>query len=302
MKYCIKVKRRGFNYYTDYMERYFESVAVQYDYHLTMRKEQSELWCITFISESSRGGSKWITFTSDSFDDMTFEQLEELSCKIGSAFKSESIVDVVDDALLKLVEEIRQFYAGKGSFRMSSNDELALKYGMPHIWQFSREHSAFDEPIFITEAETAFKVVQHDVHLVSNKKFMIGTMNIGGSSNGLTIKISFDNIGEIEIESPTLIIPNIKRSVDPQLIALDLMRTDTDSQTIFCSSLSDFTIKDGFNEYSAKLCGRKKQDVADSCCLYVLFRPCGNEGTLKNMEVEVIPDEYPMNKAIYKYH
>jgi hypothetical protein len=283
------------------MERYFESVAVQYDYHLTMRKEQAELWCITFISEPSRGGSKWITFTSSSFDDMTFEQLEDLSCKIGVGFKSESIVDVVDDTLSKLVEEVRQFYAGQGSFRMSSNDELALKYGMPHIWQFSREHSAFDEPILITAAETAFKVVQHDVHLVSNKNFLVGVRNVGGGSNGLTIKLSFDNTGKIEIESPTLIIPNIKRKVDPQRVALDLMRTDTDSQATFYSSLSDFTIKDGFNEYSAKLCGRKKQDVADSCCLYVLFRPCGNEGTLKNMEVEIIPDEYPMNKAIYRH-
>ena len=173
MKYCIKVKRRGFNYYTDYMERYFESVAVQYDYHLTLRKEQSELWCITFISEPSRGGSKWITFVSGSFDDMTYEQLTELSCKIGDGFKSESIVDVVDDALMKLIEEIRLFYEGKGSFRMSSNDELARKYGMPHIWQFSREYSAFDEPIYITEAKTVFKVIQYDVHLVSEKNLRL---------------------------------------------------------------------------------------------------------------------------------
>ena len=59
--------------------------------------------------------------------------------------------------------------------------------------------------------------------------------------------------------------------------------------------------KVGLIGYSAKLCGRKKQDAADSCCLYVLFRPCGNEGILKNMEIEIIPDEYTTNKAIYKH-
>lgn len=300
--YCIKVKRRGFNYYTDYMERYFENVAVQYGYHLTKRREQAELRCVTFVSEPSPGSSKWITFTSSSFEGMTYEQLEELSRIVGECFKSESVVDIVDDVLLELVDEIRLFYEGKGSFKMSSNSELAQKYGMPHIWQFNKEHSAFDEPIFITEAETAFKVVQYDMHLVSHEKFLIGIMNIGRASKGLTINILFNNSSEVEIENPTLIIPNAKRSIDPQRIALDMVRIDTDNKTIFCVELSDFTIRDGFNEYSAKLCGRKKQDIADSCCLYVLFKPCGNEAVLKSMKIEIIPNEYPMNKTIYQYN
>lgn len=59
--YCIKVKRRGFNYYTGPMEQYFENTAVRYGYHLTKRIEQAELWCVTFLGNP--GGSKWITFT-----------------------------------------------------------------------------------------------------------------------------------------------------------------------------------------------------------------------------------------------
>ena len=295
--YCIKVKRRGFNYYTDYMEQYFENGAVQYGYHLTKRWEQAELWCVTFISEPSYTDSKWITFMSSSFTDITYEQMNELSRHIGQCFKSECAIDTVDDDLLELSQAVKLGYEGNGNFKLTEG--IARKYGFPHCWFFSREYSAFDEPIIITDAETAFKVVQYDTQCVSHKSFHLSVMNTGGISNGLTINISFDKANDIGIESPTLIFH--KKANDFKRISLDMNRADINNKTVFRTELPDFQIQGGFNEYSAKMRGKGKQNVANSCSLSLLFAPYGNDTSLKSMEIEVIPNEYPANKAFYKY-
>ena len=295
--YCIKVKRRGFNYYTDYMEQYFENVAVQYGYHLTKRREQAEFWCVTFIGDPSYGDSKWITFISSSFADIAYEKMDELSQHIGQCFKSECVIEAVDDSLFELSKAVKLFYEGKGNFKMT--EEIMRKHGFPCCWYFSREFSAFDEPIIITEAETAFKVVQYDAQCVSNKKFGISVMNIGGVSKGLIINISFEQVNDIGIESPTLIL--FKKANDLKQISLDMIRVDTNNKTVFRAELPDFQIQGGFNEYSAKMRGKGKQNVANSCRLNLLFTPYGNDASLKSMEIEVIPSEYPTNKAVYKY-
>ena len=295
--YCIKVKRRGFNYYTDYMEQYFENVAVQYGYHLTKRREQAEIGCVTFISEPPYGDSKWMTFISSSFADISYEQMLELSRNIGQCFKSECVVEMVDDGLFEIFHAAKQVYEGKGDFRIM--EEIARKHGLPYCWFFSRKHSAFDEPIIITEAETAFKVVQYDAQCISHKGFLLSVMNIGGISKGLTISISFDKAYDIGIESTTLILH--KKANDIERISLDTNRIDTDNKTAFRAELPDFQIQGGFNEYSAKMRGKGKQNVANSCSLTLLIVPYGNDTALRSMEIEIGPNEYPMNKVLYKY-
>jgi len=103
--YCIKVKRKGFNYYTDYMERYFEKVAAEFGYHLTKRKEQAELWCVAFIDDPQSGGSKWITITSPIFGEIPYAGLLELTQLIGEHFKSESVLErrTAGNTLLKTI-------------------------------------------------------------------------------------------------------------------------------------------------------------------------------------------------------
>ena len=78
-------------------------------------------------------------------------------------------------------------------------------------------------------------------------------------------------------------------------------RIDTDNKTVFRAELPDFQIQGGFNEYSAKMRGKGKQNVAFSCSLNLQFIPYGNDTVLRSMEVEISPNEYPMNKALYKY-
>lgn len=298
--YCIKVKRRGFNYYTDYIERYFEKVAVNHGYHLTKRREQAELWCLTFTGDPQMGGSKWITFTSGAFNGITYEQLEELSHLIAECFKSVSVIEPMDEELGNISQMMIAYLKGKHSFPMT--EEQFRNYGTPDLWLFCREHSAFDEQPFITEGETVLKIVSHNAYYEPAKNFLIGMQNYGGISKGLIINISFDyNTGEdIELENPIIILPNNKDDLYWQRLPLEMEQTVEGGKRIYRADMTDFNIPEGVNIYSAKLSGKKKQDETHMRSFSFMFVPQGSKEILRSMMIEIIPVEYPANKAVLK--
>jgi|GEM_PF-1546784 len=293
--YCIKVKRRGFNYYPGCMERYFENVAVQYGYHLTKRIEQADLWCVTFLGNPQEGGSKWITFTSGVFSNITYEQLEELTRLIGECFKSESVIGATDQELMEATQLAKAFFSLEADFKITN--ELIRKYGEPELWLFSREHSAFDEPPTITDGETIFQELQYDTFCISGKRFNLCVMNIGGPSKGLTINFCFDNSDEVEIENAFLSIPhNIK---NPAWIQLELERGVKDGKITYRSSIPEINIQAGFNQYSSKYRGNKNVELSYMCSLWISFVPKGNWADVMSLKIEIIPDEFPNNKLIF---
>lgn len=280
--YCIKVKRKGLNYYTDYMERYFESAAVKYGFHLTKRREQAEYACVTFDYESTDRGSKWITFITNSFSEMTYEQLEELSQTIGECFKSESVIAKLD--------------AGVGTLQniapaALSMSELARNYGTPNVWYFSSGHSAFDEPIFVTENETTLKAESHSACCRPDEVFIMSVLNTGRASKGIAIEISFAASDDVDVKNLSLEVPNAKRNMPARCVFTDMVRMDTGDRTVFRAELSEFDIPQGFNKHSAKLSGRKKQDVKNSCGIRASFVPRGDAAVLRSMEIKIIPSE-----------
>jgi len=297
---CIKVKRRGFNYYTDYMERYFEKVAVNHGYHLTKRQAQAEFWCLTFTGEPSMGGPKWITFISDAFSGVTYAQLEELSRLIAECFKSESIIEAVDAELEEITQMMLAYLKGKCGFPMT--EEQCRKYGSPDLWIFSREHNAFDEPPFLTEGETILKIVTHPMYCIPGKSFLIGTQNYGGISRGLIISVSFDYTPDnvIEIENPIFMLPTPKGDVFMRRLPLEMEQKIVNGKCVCRAELPDFNIPEGVNIYSAKLCGKKKQDEIDMRSFGLLFVPKGSNELLRSMEIEITPVEYPANRAVLK--
>ena len=292
-QYCIKVKRKGFNYYTDYMERYLEKVAVEYGYHLTKRKSQADKWCISFIGDPQLNGSKWIIFTSETWDNLTYEQVEELSRLIGACFKSESVLEAADDRLMELTRTMKAVYFGEKN--LEKYPEIAQSYGFPYPWFFSREHGAFDEPVYFAGGETVFKKYRHDTFCESGKMYNVSALNVGGPSKGLAIDISFANIDGVRIEESRWTVSN-----DRKQYPFELIRTDANDRIIFHAELPDFDIHGGFNEYSAKLCGRAKMNAAERCAVHFLFTPCGGEAILSSMEIAVTPCEYQDNKVIFR--
>ena len=298
--YCIKVKRKGFNYYTDYMERYFEKVAANHGYHLVKRREQAELWCFTFIGEPRLGGPKWIIFMSDVFSEITNEQLEVLSQLIAECFKSESVIETADEELDELIHMAKAYLKGECSFTIT--EEQCRKYGSPDPWFFSREQSAFDEPPFLTDGETDLKIVSYTPHCTSGDTFMLDVQNYGGVSKGLVITISYDYDpnNEIELENLMLVLPNNKNNMLWQRIPVFAIQTIAESRRVHTVDLPDFDIPEGVNIYSAKLCGKKKQDEADYRSITLKFVPCGNSNLINSMSVEIYPKEYPSKRVVWK--
>ena len=298
--YCIKVKRRGFNYYTDYMEQYFEKVAVNHGFHLTKRQEQAELWCLTFTGEPSMGGSKWITFTSVTFSEITYEQLEELSRLIAECFKSESIIEPMIGELEEITQLMIAYLKGERSFPMT--EEQYRKYGTPNLWLFSQTYSAFDEPPFITEGETALKIVTHPMYCVPGENFLVDMQNYGGISRGLIINISFDCSPDdvIEIENLTIIIPNQKDDLFWQRLSPEIERKVENGKCVYRVDMPNFNIPEGVNVYSTNLYGKKKHDENHKRSFSLMFVPQGNKELLRSMEIEIIPVEYPANKVVLK--
>lgn len=301
--YCIKIKRKGFNYYTDYMERYFEKAAVSHSYHLTKRQEQAEFWCLTCTGEPNTG-NKWITFISDAFNGMAYKQLTELSCSIAECFKSVSVIEPLDVDLEETVQMLTAAHLeGKCSFPMTEKHLYKLlKYGFPNVWLFSREFSAFDEPPFLTEGETILRVVSNPANCISGESFLIEIQNYGGISKGLIIDISFDfnPVNGIELKNPIIILPSPKGDLHMQRLPLAMEQSVANDKSIFHIALPDFNIPEGVNIYSARLCGKKKQDETDMRSFSLMFVPHGRKELLMSMKVEITPVEYPVNKVAFK--
>jgi len=125
-QYCIKVKRRGFNYYGAYAERYLDKVASHFGYRLVLNPEQAEASCLWYVDESNI----WMTFASDAFQALSAERLEELAALFAECLKSEAVVEVFP--------------------------ELAEEDGYP--FYFSTTACAYDEPPFLVEGETVLQV------------------------------------------------------------------------------------------------------------------------------------------------
>ena len=283
--YCIKVRRKGFNYYTDYMERYFDKVATQYDYHLVKNPGQAELSCITFIDGPYTGhsGSKWMIFISRVFNEAAPEQLKKLSQLIAECFKSESIIEEID------VPEI-----------LESTKNRSLKYGIPYLWYFSSKHSAFDEPPFLTEGETDLQIYSYTTFCTDGQGFLLSIQNHGGISKGLNIKISLDISAEDQVELYEFVLIEPKNKHEISRIPLEADQSIINNKKIYTIDLLDFIIPEGINEFSAKLSGRKKSDESSIRSFSLGFIPKGKDKMLKSMQIEIIPIEYPHKRVLWE--
>ena len=294
--YCIKVKRKGVNYYTDYMERYFDRVAVEYGLHLTKRSEQADIWCVAFVSDPQSGQSKYMTFFSPVFCDLAPVELEKLTQLIGECFKSESILEEADDRLNELAQASKAAYICKDRSKISYIVEQG--YGSPVLFMFSREYSVFDEPVFITLGATVFRKSSQGFGVKSGETYCVSVLNIGGPSKGLAIGVSFPNTGEVGIENQRWSIWENNRL--PKQSSFEFIRIEILNKVIFHADLPDFDIRCGFNEYSTKLCGKAKMNAASKCEISLLFIPYGNTADLSEMEVTLTPIQNPENEVAFK--
>lgn len=233
----------------------------------------------------------------DVFNNITYNELEELARLIGECFKSVSMIDTADQELMEATRLSKSFFSLESDFKIA--DEFIRKYGEPELWLFSKEHSAFDEPPTVTCGATVFRELQYDALCVSGKPFNLCVMNIGGPSKGLTINGCFERSDEAEIVSAFLSFPS--DNDNSNRIQLELERVAENGKIIFRSSMPELNIQDGFNEYSAKCRGKWRTKLEYRCSLWMSFVPKGNLSDLMSLKIEIIPNEYPANKLVFQF-
>ena len=184
MKRVLYIRRKGFNYYTDYTELYLHNALQSYGFSLIREKEKSTFGVTVYISESE----KYMAALSPFFDSIGDEDLLTLCEHFSKTFKSETIVSAcADDSVFP---------------------------GDKEYFMFSENYSAFDEPIYITDAPAKLKRKTASCFLTANKPYLIRFVNNGGKLSGADIVLDFEeNISHLSIADAEIIHCENKKDV-----------------------------------------------------------------------------------------
>ena len=84
METHIKLRKKGFNYYADYTEKYLNETLEAYGYKLSLRKDNAKESLVFTFDESP-----WLTVSSPSFNMLSDEALKEFAENLAEKFKKE---------------------------------------------------------------------------------------------------------------------------------------------------------------------------------------------------------------------
>lgn len=221
MKRVLYIRRKGFNYYTDYTELYLHNALENYGFSLIRRADKCTFSVRVYISESE----KYMALLSPFFDSIDESDLIKLCKNFSNAFKSEVIVSACpDDAVFTGDEE---------------------------YFMFSESFSAFDEPVYLTESPASLHRKIADCFFRSNNPYLIRFVNTGGKLSGIDIALEFEeNIGRLSIEEAEIICYENKKEARKPLVF-------TKENGAFGAKADFLTIEQGINPACAVLRGKK---------------------------------------------
>mgnify|MGYP003293355915 CR=1 FL=1 len=221
MRRVLYIKRKGFNYYTDYTELYLHRSFENYGYSLIREKEKSSFSVTVYISEDE----KYMSFLSPFFDSLQEDDLSEICDNFSKAFKSEAIISICpDDTVFS---------------------------GEKHIFMMSNKFSAFDEPIYLTNEKPKLKWKTADIFFRANNPYLISFVNVGGELSGVDIILDFDeNTDRLIIDEAEIIYYENKKEIRKNI-------TFTKDGDSFCANADFLHIEKGINPKSAVLRAKK---------------------------------------------
>ena len=215
------IKRKGFNYYTDYTELYLHKAFENKGYYLVKDESKCLFHVIVDISEE-----KYMTVLSPYFDTLSEDEAIEFAEILGSNFKSEVI-----------------------SMTCSPNYQIK---GIPYKFMFSDIYNAFEEDIYSYDKEPEFVRESYSTYCKPDNLYSEEYVNYGGGFKGIEINISF-NVKDVEVENAFL-THTPHKEIERRPISF-VKKNDK-----FVCNLSDFCFEKGINKYSAVLRGKKLQD------------------------------------------
>ncbi len=257
---CIKIRKRGFNYYTDYIEKYFDDAFSKYGFHLVKNPEHFEHSVYVLFDDSP-----WMTVASKWLDELDEDLLGKLSVDISESFKAPAIVE---------------------PYCLSKQDTIIECH-------FSCSHNAFEEPPFIKEGLTVLKWYMTDTNCKSDKPFSLACLNYGGISKGLELIITGGFVEDDTVTLDPLYIysfkydgkkkERIKYEAKQQKIIL------SEGNKAYLYDFAEFEFPEGINQFSAKLRGKKGQDERNNRLVYLYLIASGDQRELDGMSIALLP-------------
>lgn len=236
MKRVFLIKRKGFNFYGDYTEKYLHQSFETKGYYLVKEKEKKLFGVIVDVSMSK----KYMTVLSPYFDTLTEDDAKEFAEILSNKFKSEVTIDYVT-----------------GNYEINET---------PYMFMFSDVHNAFDEDAYVYDNAPEFVRESYSAYCKSGDLYSEEYVNYGGRFKGIEISILFD-VEDVEIDEAFLTYDTPKNEIERLQIAFEK------KNGVFVCVLDDFFMDKGINKHSAVLRYKKLQKEKWKHGFSIHFKP-----------------------------
>lgn len=222
MKRMLMVKRKGFNYYTDYTELYLHNAFQNYGYSIVRDKAKSDFSVFVYISEAE----KYMKATSPFFDDLSENNVAELCDVFTETFKSE----------VTMVEASEY-----------DNDSINT-----YEFMLSKNHSAYDEPVYLIDEPPKLERRIGVVNFKTNKDNSMSFVNVGGKISGINITLDFnEKIYDLDLLDARVSHFNGENFIRQEFVFEKVNNT-------FKADIDFVKVDKGINPKSAVLRGKKR--------------------------------------------
>lgn len=255
MKRVLLVKKRGYNYYTDYTELYFHRFFSDYGYSVVRDKSKGNFSVLVYISESE----KYMQMISPLFDELAESDISSFCESFSKIFKSEVMMSELKDNMLYSVR--------------------------PYECMFSDKFSAYDEPVFLSEECPKLRWPTRDVYFKANEAYYISFVSIGGKISGINIIFEFrENISDLVLSDAEVSYYKDKNEIKRSIFF-------EKNGSIIKASVDFLEISEGVNPMSAILLGKKKADTESYHGFYLKLLPVVNDDVVFHPTLIITSDD-----------
>lgn len=241
MNRTLMIRRKGFNYYTDYTELYLNRAFQNYGYSVVRDKSKSDFSVTVYISESA----KYMIMISTFFNELSEGNVANLCEVFSDAFKSEAkIADIIE--------------CENASYEM-------------YEFMLSKTYSAYDEPVYLVDETQKLEWRTRDVNFKTNKDFCMSFVNVGGKISGINITLHF-NEDICDLHLSDAYISSFNGQCFPRREILFKKQN-----TSFEADVHFLNIEKGINPKSAVLRGKKRATEERRYGFWLGFLPVSKE-------------------------
>ena len=251
METHIRLRKKGFNYYTDYTEKYLDEALNIYGYKLSLRKENGKGSLVFFWDENP-----WLTVSASWLNEMSEEKVKALAEILAEKFKTK--YEIVNEEAVVTFKEMHEYYVTDGI-------------------------GAIDEPFFVTDGEPCFSWATKPFRQKYNQPYYMSFQNYGGVRTGIIAEIELCNknvfIKDFELKS-------IGSDGECEVYKNEPTVTENENGKVYKFEFPDYVTPEGINRYSIKLMGKKKQTECENRRIYLRFVPVSDSET-ENIDDEI---------------